>query len=363
MKCASAIRGIPVMTKFVRPAVAALSPYVPGEQPRGEGFVKLNTNENPYPPSPRVLDALRAAVGADLRLYPDPLALAVRRRAASIYGVDEDAIIVGNGSDELLSLIVRAVVSPGARVAYPRPTYSLYDTLVAIEEGVPVTVPFAADFSVPEGLAAAAAPLTFLCHPNAPSGVAAPLAQIRELAAAVAGVLVVDEAYVDFGAETALPLLRDFDNVIVLRTFSKSFSLAGMRIGLAFGAKALIGDLLRIKDSYNADRLSLVAADAALDDYEWMLSNVAKVCATRDSLTQGLRLRGFEVRDSCANFVLARVPGVDQGPVYRALKERRILVRHFDTDELRDALRITVGTDDEIAALFNALDALRSGTN
>ena len=346
------------MTTFVRPSVAAIHAYVPGEQPQGSGWVKLNTNENPYPPSPRVVDAIRAAAGADLRLYPDPVAGALRRRAAAVYGVDVDGILVGNGSDELLSLLVRAVVAPGTRVAYPTPTYSLYDTLVSIEDGVVVTEPFGPDFLLPDNLAALDARLTFICHPNAPSGVAIGIDRIRALAQASAGVVVVDEAYVDFGGESAMPLVREFDNVVVLRTFSKSFSLAGMRVGLAFGPPALVQDIARIKDSYNVDRLALVAAEAALEDYAWMEANVAKVVATRATLTAALRQRGFAVLDSATNFVLARRPGVDQAETHRRLKEKRVLVRHFATAGLADALRITVGTDDEVAALLAALDAL-----
>jgi len=346
------------MTTFVRPAVAAMSPYVPGEQPQGAGYVKLNTNENPYPPSPRVLDAIHAAVGSDLRLYPDPVAGALRHRAAAVYGVDADAILVGNGSDELLSLLVRAIVAKGARVAYPVPTYSLYDTLVGIEEGVVVNEPYPADFSLPMGLAALDARLTFICNPNSPSGVAVSLDEIRSLAAAAKGVVVVDEAYVDFAASSALSLVREFENVVVLRTFSKSFSLAGIRVGLAIGPKPLIEDIGRIKDSYNVDRLSLVAAEAALDDYDWMRVNVEKIKRTRGVLTAALRERGFAVLDSSANFVLARRPGLDQGETYRQLKARRVLVRHFATPSLADALRITVGTDEEVLALLDALDEI-----
>ena len=346
------------MTTFVRPAVAAIHAYVPGEQPQGAGWVKLNTNENPYPPSPRVIEAVRAAAGDDLRLYPDPVARNLRHVAAETYRVDPASILVGNGSDELLSLLIRAIVAPGTRVAYPTPTYSLYETLVAIEEGMTVSEPYLPDFSLPPNLADLDARLTFICHPNSPSGVAASIDRIRDLARSAAGVVVVDEAYVDFAAESALPLVREFENVVVLRTFSKSFSLAGMRVGIAFGNPALIQDIARIKDSYNVDRLALVAAQAALEDYGWMEANVAKVVATRKRLTVALRERGFTVLDSSANFVLARRPGVDQGETYRSLKEKGVLVRHFPTELLADALRITVGTDDEIAALLAALDAI-----
>lgn len=340
---------------WIRPAVATLDPYVPGEQPQDRRYIKLNTNENPYPPSPRVVAAIRDAVGDDLRRYPDPLANALRDRAADIYGFERDAILVGNGSDELLNLIIRACVDAGDAVVYPFPTYSLYDTLVTIQGGCPVHLPYPADYTLPRGLADAGGRVTFLCNPNSPSGTALPLTVIRELADRVRGLLVMDEAYVDFGGESALTLAHSRDNVVVLRTFSKSFSLAGMRIGLAFGSPDLIGELTKVKDSYNINRLSIVAATAALEDSAWMEANVARIRATRTRLSAALADLGFVVLPSQANFVLARRPGSDQEPIYRALKEDGILVRFFPVADLRDALRITVGTDEEIDTLLAAL--------
>lgn len=346
------------MTQYVRPAVAGMAAYVPGEQPQGGGWVKLNTNENPYPPSPQVLAALHAAVGDDLRLYPDPVAKALRQRAATVYGIDPTGILVGNGSDELLNLIIRALVGPDDEVVFPTPTYSLYDSLVAMQEGVVREIPYGDDFVLPAGVVGSAAKLTLLCHPNSPSGVPIPLDRIRDVAQESRGVVVVDEAYIDFGGETAMPLVREFDNLIVLRTFSKSFSLAGMRVGLAFGAPALMGEIGKIKDSYNLDRLSLVAADAALADYVWMQANVARVCATRTRLSEELRQRGFVLLESATNFLFARRPGEDLSGLYQELKARHVLVRHFATPRLRDGLRITVGTDDEAMALLTALDTI-----
>lgn len=343
---------------WMRPIVASMTGYVPGEQPQDRRYIKLNTNENPYPPSPRVIEAVRAATTADLRLYPDPLANALRDRAASVYGFQRDNILVGNGSDELLSLIARACVGNGDRVAFPYPTYSLYDTLVTIQEGALVHVPYPADFALPDALAAAQARLTFVCHPNSPSGTPAPLDALRALARALPGILVVDEAYVDFAPATALSLIQDCENVIVLRTFSKSFSLAGMRIGLAFGAPQVIRQLLKVKDSYNVNRLSIVAATAALEDYAWMQANVARIRYTRAALIDGLRARRFAVLPSASNFVLARRPGDDQEGNYLELKHRGILVRYFAIPELRDALRITVGTDEEIATLLRTLEEI-----
>ena len=345
-------------SRFTRPTVAAMTGYVPGEQPQGRRFIKLNTNENPYPPSPKVIEAVRAAVSDELRLYPDPLANVLRDRAAAVYGLRRDNILVGNGSDELLNLIVRACVSAGERVVYPYPTYSLYDTLVTLQEGQAVHVPYPADFSLPGGLAEARGQVTFICNPNSPSGTPVPIEAISALAERVAGLLVVDEAYVDFAGANALALVHQHDNVVVLRTFSKSFSLAGMRIGLAFASPSIIGELLKVKDSYNVTRLSIVAATAALEDYAWMEANVARVRRTRERLTEELRARGFRVLASQSNFVLARRPGRSLEAVYVGLKERDILVRYFATPELVDALRISVGTDAEVDALLRALDAL-----
>jgi len=337
--------------------VRTVAPYVPGEQPDpARRVIKLNTNENPYPPSPRVLDAVMRAADAGIRLYPDPEARALRDRASAVYGVPATGILVGNGSDELLALLLRGIVDPGDRVAFPVPTYSLYETLVAVQGAEAVRVPFPDDFSLPAALTATEARLTIVCNPNSPSGTLVPTRQIQELARAVRGVLVVDEAYVDFARENAMALVGRVANVVVLRTLSKSFSLAGMRVGLAFGDPELIAGLRTVKDSYNVGRLALVAAEAALRDLPAMRANVERICKTRARLVSGLTALGFAVPPSEANFVLARRPGVDLGPLARALATRDILVRHFAT--LPDALRITVGTDEEIETLLAALRAV-----
>ncbi len=336
--------------------------YVPGEQPGGGGVVKLNTNENPYPPAPEVIAAAQAAVSADLRLYPDPSAKPLREAAARRYGVRAEQVLAGNGSDELLTMLLRAIVGPDDVVVFPEPTYSLYDTLVTIQEGRSLTIPFPSDFTLPPALFAAEGRLLLICNPNAPSGTLTPVATIAELARGFGGVVVVDEAYVDFAPPdaTALSLLADHDNVIVLRTLSKSFSLAGMRVGLAFGAPSLLAEIAKVKDSYNLSRVAIAAGAAALDAIDWMRTNVARIVATRARLTERLAGLGYEVQPSATNFVLARRPGEDQGPVQAALRERGILVRHFATDRLRDALRISVGTEDEIDRLLGELAALRA---
>jgi len=320
--------------------------------------IKLNTNENPYPPSPHVLEAIARAADASVRLYPDPEARALRARAAEVYGVPADHIMAGNGSDELLALVLRATIDPRDRVAFPVPTYSLYETLVAVQGGEAVRVPFPDDFSLPPALAAARARVTFLCNPNSPSGTLVPLAEVETLARALPGLLVVDEAYVDFAREHALGLVGRLANVLVLRTLSKSFSLAGLRVGLAFGHPELLAGLRTVKDSYNLSRLSQAAGEAALGDLPAMEKNLARIKATRARLAAELERLGFRVPPSEANFVLARRPGVDLGPVVRALAARDILVRHFAVPGLEDALRITVGTEAEIDALLAALRAV-----
>ena len=343
----------------VRPVVERMHGYVPGEQPRGTSVVKLNTNENPYPPAPGVVAAVAACASEELRRYPDPMATPLREAAARVYGVAPEQVLVGNGSDEILTMIMRAMVGVGDVVVYPEPTYSLYDTLVTIQEGRSLTLPFPDDFTLPPALADTAGRLLIICNPNSPSGTFTPVDAIEELARGRDGVVLVDEAYVDFAPASALPLVARYDNVLVLRTFSKSFSLAGMRIGLAFGQPALIAELAKVKDSYNVNRVAIAAGVAALEDYAWMQRNVARIVATRARLSEGLRALGYEVLPSAANFVLARRRGEDQAPVQAALRARGVLVRHFPTARLADALRISVGTDAEIERLLDDLRVLR----
>ena len=338
-----------------------MSAYVPGEQPpAGARVIKLNTNENPYPPSPRVAQAIAAELaggGEKLRLYSDPVALELRRAASAVTGLPVAQILAGNGSDELLALIARALVDPGDVIEYPYPTYVLYETLAEAQGARIRTVPFAPSFELPRELFGSDAKVVFVASPNSPSGTSHPVSVLGELAASLPnGLLVVDEAYADFAGESALELARTRPNVVVLRTFSKSYSLAGMRIGLMFGPTELVSGIAKVKDSYNLDRLAIAAGAAALGDGEWMQSNVAKILATRARLTQGLARLGLEVLPSSANFVFARLGSSERArAAYQSLKERGILVRYFDRPLLSDGLRITVGTDDEITALLDAL--------
>lgn len=344
--------------------IAAIEGYVPGEQPQDGGFVKLNTNENPYPPSPRVVAALKRAADRSLRLYPEPMSAGVCALAASVYGVAPGNVLAGNGSDELLSMLTRAFVGPHDRVFYPEPTYTLYDTLIAIQEGVKVGVPYGPDFSLPEESFSGSAALTFICNPNSPSGTLLPLGPIERLARAAAGVVVVDEAYIDFAdgeSASALALLKDHPNLVVLRSFSKSFSLAGMRLGLAFASEEIVAGLIKVKDSYNVNRLSQAAAAAALGDLPWMRRNVKRIRKSRKKLTGALRKMGFQVYPSQANFVLARRRGQNLRGLYEELKRRKVLVRYFDQPGLDDCMRITVGAPDEVETLIEQTAAVITG--
>jgi histidinol-phosphate aminotransferase len=351
------------MSAYFRFNIASLAGYIPGEQPGDEKLAKLNTNENPYPPSPRVLAALRKATNQSLRLYPEPLSDSLRNIAAEIYGVRPENILAGNGSDEILSIVLRCFVGPGDRVAFPVPTYSLYETLVRIQDGEPVCVDYPADFAIPPDLSSANAAVTFLCNPNSPSGTLVALTEIQKLARDVNGVIVVDEAYIDFAEDqrsSAISLIHNIPNLIVLRTFSKSFSLAGMRIGLAFAPAELIVGMMKVKDSYNLNRLSLIAASAALQDLPWMQRNVRRIQQTRRKLIDGLGKLGFYVYPSQANFVMAKKKGQKQKALYDTLRERKIFVRYFDTPGLQDSLRITVGTPQEVGSLLQEIAAIHN---
>ncbi len=347
------------MSRF-RPALDALDAYVPGEQPSaGAAVVKLNTNENPYPPSPRALAALGALDAEALRRYPHPFADAFRRSAAEVLGVDPEWILAGNGSDDLLTMLFRAVTDTRRAVAYPAPTYVLYRTLAAIQ-GAPVReVPFDEDYTLPlQGLADAGAALTVVANPNSPSGTAATVAQLAELLDRTAGVLAVDEAYVAFAEASALDLVRRSDRVIVLRTLSKSHGLAGLRLGFGIAHPDLLAGLAKVKDSYNVDAVAAAVGAAAIGDTTYTRGTVERIRATRTRLGAALAARGFRVWPSQANFVLARPATGDARRLYEGLRERGVLVRYFAEPGLADKLRITVGTEAQTTRLMSALAEL-----
>lgn len=348
------------MNPFWSQTVAHLRPYVPGEQPRLDGLIKLNTNENPYGPSPRVLEAIGRATSDDLRLYPDPEARSLRRAVATSYGLDEGEVFVGNGSDEVLAYAFIGLLKHERPLLFPDVTYSFYPVYAALFDIETVTIPLAADFTIHvEDYLERPAGAVILANPNAPTGIALDLATIARLAGACASIpVVIDEAYVDFGAASAVPLLREHPNLLVVQTLSKSRSLAGLRVGLALGNRELIEALRRVKDSFNSypvDRLALAGAVAAFEDRDHFELTRQRVMATRTRLVQTMTALGFQVLPSAANFLFVRHPARDAAGLAEALRERAILVRHLRGPRIDQFLRISVGTDADCAALCAAL--------
>jgi histidinol-phosphate aminotransferase len=334
-----------------------MAPYVPGEQPGpGERIIKLNTNENPFPPSPRALAAIRSIDPDILRRYPSPTAELFRATAARVHGVSADMILTGNGSDEILSITVRTFLDPGDTLAYPDPTYSLYPVLAESCGIRVVAVPWEPGWQLPvQTLLASGARAIFFANPNAPTGTAVRPAAVRELALAFTGLLLVDEAYVDFADENCLDLVRELPNVMICRTFSKGYSLAGLRFGYAIAAAPLVAEMTKVKDSYNCDAISILAASAALEDQDYARDTWQAVRAERSRLAAELGQRGFDVVPSQANFLLATCPGGLAADLYRSLKAKGVLVRYFAKPGLADKLRITVGTAAQNDALLAAL--------
>ena len=345
------------MTRFFRPNIARMAGYVPGEQPREGGFIKLNTNENPYPPSPRVKAALAEAVTDRLRLYPDPMSTAFCRAAARLHGIEPGMILAGNGSDDVLTILTRAFVGPGDAAAFATPSYLLYSTLIQLQDGRAVTVPYSPEWTLdPRALAVPGLKLVYIANPDSPSGTAMPRETIAELLKAVDCPVLVDEAYGDFADPRchSIPLLGDHPNLIVSRSFSKGYSLAGIRLGYLAASTEMVEQLVKVKDSYNCDLLSQVAGVAALEDQAYLAETRSKVLATRARLTDALRGFGYVVPDSHSNFVWA-TGGAPARPTFQQLKERRILVRLMSYPGYPEGLRISVGTDEEIDRLLEAL--------
>ena len=345
------------MKSLARKAVQKMTAYTPGEQPKVKGLIKLNTNENPYPPSPKVFQAVRKFEAGDLRLYPDPVSGELREAIARYHGCDIDQVFVGNGSDEVLALCTRAFVEPSGAIGYFEPSYSLYPVLAAIQDVKTNPVRLSKDFSwtMPKGYRAS---LFFLANPNAPTSVQYPAKTVRDFCRRFKGVVLIDEAYADFARENNMQLALTLKNVLVARTFSKSFSLAGLRLGYMVGSKDLIAAIYKIKDSYNLNRLTQRVALAAMHDIGHMRMNVAKIKATREMTLWHLVDRGFTVMPSETNFLWAKPPRIPAAILFKKLRERKILVRYFPGRPTGDYLRISVGTNREMAALIKALDAI-----
>ena len=337
------------MTSFVRPEIIAMKGYVPGEQPRAGEAVKLNTNENPYRASEKVYAAIRQVAEAGLSRYPDPIGTVVRDVVAKKFQIDSQSVLCGNGSDDLLTILTRTFVGSGEWLRLPYPTYILYRSLAEIQGAESELVPFRADWSLPDeffaDLKTKKLRLVFLPNPNSPSGTVIPKQRILEIAEQLPCPLVVDEAYADFADEHCIDLVAKCEKLIVCRTLSKAYSLAGLRFGYLVAAPTLVEQMMKVKDSYNCDALSIAAAAAAIADDDWQKENRQKILATRDRLTERMRALGFDVPKSHANFTWNTRKDVPVEPIYQHLKQNGILVRYMNYPNWGDGLRISVGTD------------------
>jgi histidinol-phosphate aminotransferase len=346
--------------QFIRPEIAAMAGYVPGEQPQEEGFIKLNTNENPYPPSPAVAGAIEAVLRRGLQKYPDPMGGRFRRAASEVLGVPPEWILCGNGSDDILTIATRTFVGQGQLLRLPSPSYILYKSLAEIQGARSEEVLFRPDWSLPEQFAAATdgLRLVFLPNPNSPSGTVIPPDEVLRIARQLPCPLVVDEAYVDFAEGDCLGLVAQCEKVIVSRSLSKSYALAGLRFGYAVAQPQIIEQMIKVKDSYNCDALSIAGAAAAIADRDWQAENRRKIIATRQRLAAGMRELWFVTVDSQANFTWNVHPEYPAKPLYEQLKRRRILVRYMNYPGWGDGLRISVGTDAQTDACLEGLKAI-----
>ena len=345
------------MSKFLSPAIEAMSAYVPGEQPRDKAYIKLNTNENPYPPAPSVIAAMNAAEIEDLRLYSDPTAKVLKEKLAALYGLQPENIYLGNGSDEVLYFLFRAYGQHGA--AFPDISYGFYSVFAELC-GIPATViPLETDFSVDAKKYHGLDRFIVIANPNAPTGLSLTLPEIEGiLQANPNAVVAIDEAYVDFGGESAYPLMEKYENLVVVRTFSKSRSMAGARLGYALGPAALIADLEKIKFSvnpYNVNRLTLRLGEATVDAESYYQEKCAAIIRTREETAERLQSMGFQVLPSKTNFLFAKSDKIGGRELYEKLKDRGILVRHFGNPRICDYVRITIGTDQQMAACLAAI--------
>lgn len=348
------------MSKFLHTKYAPLEAYTPGEQPRDKKYIKLNTNESPYPPSPQVMDALTRQEVEDLRLYSDPEGTALREKLAALYSCGPENVFLSNGSDDILNFAFMAFGQDGA--VFPGLTYSFYPVFAALHGVLYDTVPLREDLSIDVDGLCGTGRLTVLANPNAPTGLALSLEEVERIVASNPDhVVVVDEAYVDFGAQSAVPLIQKYDNLLVVMTYSKSRSMAGARLGFALASRPIIEDLEKLKYStnpYNVNRLTLKLGEAAVDSDEYFRENARKIMATREKTAQALRALGFTLPDSKSNFLFVKREGLDGGLLYQKLKDRGILIRHFSDPRIAQYNRVTVGTDEEMEAFLTQVKAI-----
>ncbi len=353
------------MSRFLDEKYGSLAPYVPGEQPQDKKYVKLNTNESPYPPSKEVIEAVSSKEVADLRLYSDPDCKVLKNKLAKRYGVEKENIYLSNGSDDILNFAFMAYCSDGKKVAFPDISYGFYKVYAELYRSDALVIPLKDDFSINTEDYCGINRTVVIANPNAPTGLALSLSEIEKiLIGNPNNVVVIDEAYVDFGAESCLPLLSKYDNLLIVRTFSKSRALAGARLGFAISSKEIISDLERIKFStnpYNVNRLTLVAGAAAIDSDEYFMDNCRRIAKTRENVTNELETLGFEVIPSKANFIFAKHESLSGEELYLKLKEDGVLIRHFTADRIKDYNRITIGSEDEMAVFVESVKRILEG--
>lgn len=350
------------MSKFWSPLTASLVPYVPGEQPKDKTYIKLNTNENPYPPSPKVIDAITGAANADLRLYPDPTCEGLVQAAADYYGLTAQQVFVGNGSDEILAFAFAAFFDPSKKLLFPDITYSFYKVYAKLYGLQTELIPLDEQFNIQVEAFHSDNGGIIIPNPNAPTAQLLPLESICKLLESNPNqAVIIDEAYIDFGGQSAVELIKDYPNLLVVQTLSKSRSLAGLRVGFAFGSEELIEGLNRIKNSFNSytlDRLALAGAVASLEDEAYFRETTAKVIATRERVTKQLVAIGFKVTDSKANFVFISHKAIAAKDIFQQLRDKGVLVRYFDQPRIHEYLRVSIGTDEEMDAFIKALQEI-----
>ncbi len=345
---------------YFRPAVDAMAGYVPGEQPKIDNLIKINTNENPYPPAPGVFDAIRDFATERLRLYPQPLADIARETIAKLNNVELNMVIAGNGSDDILNIAMRCFCAPDLPLACFNPSYSLYPVLAQMQEAPVIRINLTADFGIPDDVLkqAAQANLLIIARPNAPTGNAFPMAQMRRIIEGFDGVVLMDEAYADFSDDNCMALVHEYDNLIVSRTMSKSYSLAGIRFGYAVASKELIGGMMKIKDSYNVDMLTQYIVRAALSDQAYLAKTRGAILTTRARLEQELGKLGFKYVPSQANFLFAMPPDGDGRRFFDTLRENAVIVRYFPGEITGKYVRISIGSDKEIDKVLEVARSL-----
>jgi len=352
------------LSKFLSRRFESLVPYVPGEQPTDMQYIKLNTNEAPFPPSPKVFESLGGRETGRLNLYPDPEGKALRKKIAGLHGVRPENVFLANGSDELLAFAFMAFCDQERPVVFPDISYGFYPVYAELY-GVPYTqIPLRQDFSINTSDYVGLNQNIVLANPNAPTGLVISLGEIERMLQTNPGhVVLIDEAYIDFGGETCIPLTEKYDNLLVVQTYSKSRFMAGVRLGFAIASEAIIEDLNKIKysiNSYNVNRLTLAAGEAAIDEDAYYKENCRTIVQNREETAKALKELGFVMTDSKANFLFAKLPGYNGGELYRRLKNKGILVRHFDKPRISDYLRITIGTTEQMEALISALKCILS---